>query len=45
MVSLLVATVTRSLLAALFVPLVLGVGQAFLGGPLAGPWDWNPATG
>ena len=42
MVSLLVATVTRSLLAALFVPLVLGVGQAFLGGPLAGPLGLEP---
>ena len=42
MVSLLVATVTRSLLAALFVPLVLGVGQSFLGGPLAGPLGLEP---
>jgi len=37
MISLLAATVTRSLVAALFVPLVLGVAQSFLGGPLAGP--------
>lgn len=35
MISLLAATVTRSLLAALFIPLVLGVGQFFLGGPFA----------
>lgn len=45
MISLLAATVTRSLLAALFIPLVLGVGQFFLGGPLAPvlglePGDW-----
>lgn len=45
MISLLAATVTRSLLAALFVPLVIGVGQAFLSGPIAGalglePGDW-----
>lgn len=44
MISLLAATVTRSLLAALFVPLVLGVGQFFLGqmSPMLGlaPTDW-----
>lgn len=45
MISLLAATVTRSLLAALFIPLVLGVGQFFLGGPFAPilglePGDW-----
>lgn len=44
MISLLTATVTRSLLAALFVPLVLGVGQFFLGqmSPMLGlaPTDW-----
>ena len=44
MISLLAATVTRSLLAALFVPLVLGVGQFFLGqmSPMLGwaPSDW-----
>ncbi|MGH7026771.1 ABC transporter permease subunit [Brevundimonas sp.] len=45
MISLLAATVTRSLLAALFIPLVVGVGQFFLGGPFApmlglAPGDW-----
>lgn len=44
MISLLAATVTRSLLAALFVPLVIGVGQFFLGqmSPMLGlaPTDW-----
>ena len=44
MISLLAATVTRSLLAALFIPLVLGVGQFFLGqmSPMLGwaPSDW-----
>ncbi|WP_292083330.1 MULTISPECIES: ABC transporter permease subunit [unclassified Brevundimonas] len=45
MISLLAATVTRSLLAALFIPLVLGIGQFFLGGPFAPllglePGDW-----
>ena len=42
MISLLAATVTRSLVAALFVPLVLGVAQSFLGGPLAGPLGLEP---
>ncbi|WP_292036871.1 MULTISPECIES: ABC transporter permease subunit [unclassified Brevundimonas] len=45
MISLLAATVTRSLLAALFIPVVLGVAQFFLGGPFAPllglePGDW-----
>lgn len=44
MISLLAATVTRSLLAALFIPLVLGVGQFFLGqlSPMLGlaPGNW-----
>ncbi|MGO4409185.1 MULTISPECIES: ABC transporter permease subunit [unclassified Brevundimonas] len=45
MISLLAATLTRSLLAALFIPLVVGVGQFFLGGPFAPmlglePGDW-----
>lgn len=44
MISLLAATVTRSLLAALFIPLVVGVGQFFLGqaAPALGlePSDW-----
>jgi ABC-2 type transport system permease protein len=44
MISLLAATVTRSLLAALFIPLVLGVGQFFLGqmSPMLGlaPTEW-----
>lgn len=35
MISLLAATVTRSLLAALFIPVVLGVSQSFLSGPFA----------
>ncbi|WP_312146591.1 ABC transporter permease subunit [Brevundimonas sp.] len=42
MISLLAATVTRSLVAALFVPLVLGVAQSFLSGPLAGPLGLEP---
>lgn len=44
MIGLLAATVTRSLLAALFIPLVVGVGQFFLGqvAPALGlePSDW-----
>ena len=44
MISLLAATVTRSLLAALFIPLVVSVGQFFLGqtAPMLGlvPGDW-----
>ena len=44
MISLLAATLTRSLLAALFIPLVVGVGQFFLGqfAPMLGlePGDW-----
>ncbi|HEY1073193.1 hypothetical protein [Brevundimonas sp.] len=44
MISLLAATLTRSLLAALFIPLVVGVGQFFLGqfAPMLGlePSDW-----
>ena len=42
MLALLTATVTRSLLAALFVPVVVGFGQAFLGGPGIALLGWSP---
>lgn len=42
MLALLTATVTRSLLAALFVPFVVGFAQAFLGGPGLLLLDWSP---
>ena len=42
MLALLTATVTRSLLAALFVPVVVGFAQAFLGGPGIALLGWSP---
>jgi ABC-2 type transport system permease protein len=42
MIALLTAVVTRSLLAALFVPVVLGFGQSLLGGPGIALLGWQP---
>lgn len=42
MLALLTATVTRSLLAALFVPFVVGFAQSLLGGPGIALLGWNP---
>lgn len=42
MLALLTATLTRSLLAALFVPFVVGFAQAFLGGPGIALLGWGP---
>ena len=42
MLALLAAVVTRSLLAALFVPLVVGFGQSLMGGPGLAILGWQP---
>ncbi len=42
LVALLAAVLTRSLLAALFVPLVVGFVQTVMGGPLMGLVGWTP---
>lgn len=42
MLALLAAVVTRSLLAALFVPLVIGFGQSLMGGPGLAILGWQP---
>ena len=44
MVALLAAVVTRSLLAALFVPVVLGFAQSLLGGPGLALLQWEPTS-
>lgn len=44
MVALLAAVLTRSLLAALFVPVVLGFAQSLLGGPGLALLGWEPTT-
>ena len=43
MIALLAAVVTRSLLAALFVPLMLGFGQSLFGGPGLALLGWEPS--
>ncbi len=44
MIALLTAVLTRSLLAALFVPVVLGFAQTLLGGPGLGLLGWEPSS-
>ena len=44
MVALLTAVLTRSLLATLFVPVVLGFGQTLLGGPGLAILQWEPTA-
>lgn len=43
MIALLTAVVTRSLLAALFVPVVIGFGQSLIGGPGLAFLGWDPS--